>query len=120
MPASKFDRINSGDNALDRVQGNVAKAIDPVLSVALLDGRLVEDDVVAGALVPITLSTTPKDVAHGLGREYRGWIVVDKNANADVWVDPPTGTPLVDPNPDRALFIRLDASAAVTVKLWVF
>lgn len=118
--AGKFDTLKSGDNALDRVQLNISKALDPVLAVVLLDGRLVEDEVVSGQLVEIVLTTTPKNVAHGLGRKYRGWFIVDKNANADVWVDPPTGVPLVDPNPDRALFVRLDASATVTVKLWVF
>lgn len=48
-------------------------------------------------------------VAHQLGKVPVGWIVTDKNAQADVWRDP-----AVSPTGD---FIALLSSATVTVTL---
>ena len=50
-------------------------------------------------------------VPHKLGAVYRGWSVVRKNANANVWEQAPT-------MPKQ--FIELNCSANVTVDLWVF
>lgn len=87
---------------LDRVQDNIERAFRPVASKEILDGRLIQGVVVTTASVA---------VSHGLGRNLVGWAVVDKNANADVWR---VGTANAD------TLLTLDASATVTVSLWVF
>ncbi len=119
MGSPKFRRLNVKNEDLNRVQDAIADVIDVVVGIPVLDGRLVETEThLNGQEIPIILGTTPKNVAHKLGRAYRGWFVAGKNANADIWVDPPVAG--VDPNPDHTKFLRLDASATVTVTLWVF
>lgn len=73
-------------------------------AIPFLDGVLVED-------VQIT-SGTAKIVEHGLGREPRGWLVLGKNANANVWE---TATSVGSENR-----MTVNASATVTISLWVF
>jgi hypothetical protein len=59
----------------------------------------------------ITLGTSAVDVPHGLGRDWRGWRITSKDANAVVYEGTQT---------DKALFLTLLASATVNVKLEVF
>ena len=63
------------------------------------------------ATITVTLGTSPTRVIHGLDHAPN-WIIVDKNADANVWQV--VGTPV-----DRRFFY-LQASVAVTVKLLVF
>ena len=60
-------------------------------------------------LTNVALTTTAKEVRHGLGRVPRGWIVTDRDAQATVrrsgWTKQA---------------ISLLSSANVTVDLWVF
>lgn len=119
--APPVKRVQTSDEDLNRVQDSILPTVNALRACPILDGRLVETETDSnGHEIEIVLTTTPKNVAHKLGRAYRGWWVTDRNADARVWVDPPTGTPSVDPNPDHAKFVRLDASATVTVRLWVF
>ena len=69
--------------------------------------------ILAGTPVTVDLTTTTTAVPHQLGRPYRGFIVIDKTATCDVWRDKTyTSQP--------ATVIPLQASASVTVTLWVF
>jgi hypothetical protein len=97
-------RAFSGDAApeLKQLQDSVIKALNPIAATALIDGLLITAD----------LTTSFAPVAHKLGRKYQGWIVVGINASATVWED------VNALNQDA--FISLRASAACTVKLWVF
>lgn len=98
-----FQTIHTRDNPdLDRIQSNVEIFTRPLTNLPLLDGRLIED---------ITLSTSETLVDHKLGRAYRGWIIVDKDAIQDVYVSSAA-------LPER--FLALTAGGAVTVALWVF
>jgi hypothetical protein len=87
---------------LDRVQVNVRLFADQLINIPLLDGVLLED---------VALSTSETQVKHKLGRAYRGWIIVDKNAQQDVWV---SSTAL------NKTFLSLTAAGTVTVSIWVF
>ncbi len=112
-------RIQTSSEMLNRVQDSLIPPINLILGHPLLDGRLIETELgLNGHEVPLVLTTTPKDVAHKLGRAYRGWFIIDRNADARIWVDPAVAG--VDPNVDPTKFLRLDASATVTVRLWVF
>ena len=66
----------------------------------ILNGVLLKD-------VAVTSSSTT--ISHMLSRTPQGWIVVDKDANEDVW--------RVSWNTRQ---IVLDATGNVTVALWVF
>lgn len=84
------------------MQDNIERAFRQVVTKEILDGRLIQD---------VVITTASVAVSHGLGRTLVGWVVVDKNANADVWR---VGTANAD------TLLTLDASATVTVDLWVF
>lgn len=62
-----------------------------------------------GNLLNLNLTTTATQFPHGLGVTPQGFLVFDKNANADIW-----RTAWDDKT------ITLDASASVTAKIWVF
>ncbi len=115
----RFRKVNTSSEMLNRVQNAVADAVDPLLRIPILDGRIVDKETNSiGQEIDIILSTTPKNVEHKLGRAYQGWFLIDKDANVNVWVDPPVAG--VDPNVDRTKYLRLDASGSVIVKIWVF
>lgn len=69
----------------------------------LLDGRVI-------STIALTASV-PSTIPHSLGRDWLGWLVINKNANANVWVSATT-------NKDRG--ITLTASANVTIDLYIF
>jgi hypothetical protein len=102
MSVKPFKEITTKNEKLDRVQTNVTTFSDSVVSIEFLNGRLIED---------VVLGTTEVQVEHKLGRELRGWIIVDKNAQQDVWKSASTLT---------KRFLSLTAAGTVTVSLWVF
>lgn len=88
-----------------RVQDNVAKVVDPLLRNPLIDGRLIEG---------VVLGAATAEINHGLGRTLKGWFVTRRPANVSVWdVDQ-------DANRQRSKTLKLQASAAVTVDIYVF
>jgi hypothetical protein len=75
----------------------------------LLDGQLVSMDAAA--------STATQQVRHGLGRVYRGGIVVLQDVGtASVRFLPPEG----QADPATYLYFALSAANAVTFKAWAF
>jgi hypothetical protein len=93
-----------GNADLTRLQDSVSKSLRRLLSVAFLDGILVQGVVLQ--------SGAPTLVTHGLGRAVVGWWVVDTVAPAKVYRV--TGSSY----PDSIL--SLQADAATTVAVWVF
>jgi hypothetical protein len=108
-------RIQTKNEELNRVQDGIVPVLNALLTVPVLNSRLVETIPYNGTEIPIVLNTTFGNIPHRLGRRARGWIVIDQNADATVWRDTTPGA-----NPDETKFLRLRASAAVTVKLLVF
>ena len=74
--------------------------LQAILKIPLLDGVLKSD---------VEVTTSQATLRHGLGRRPLGWILVTKDANANVWEVSRNDTELV-----------LDSSATVTVDVWVF
>lgn len=87
---------------VDRVQTNVATFANTLLNTPILDGVLLKD---------VVLSTTETNISHTLGRKYQGWIIVNKNAQQDIWESSSNLT---------QRFIALTAAGSVTVSIWVF
>lgn len=100
-----LERVKTGAEDVRQLQDALQSFVRPLLSLQLLDGRLVEDV----ALV----SGQANYVPHGLGRRAK-WLAVSPNADARIWEDTATAAPV----PTTQLVLR--ASANVTVHLWVF
>lgn len=80
-------------------QQNVEDEFSAVNRISILDNRIISNVVVS----------TSTAVEHKLGRTPLGYIVINRNANAQIW----NGT--ID---DK--FLNLNSSGAVTVSLLVF
>ena len=98
-----FKKVNSDNSELAKVQENIDVALKPVLDAAIISGILVKQ--------VSLLSTQDNIIDHKLGREYRGYIVVDKNANANIWT---ASTKF------KQSQLVLATSIDVVVSLWVF
>ena len=99
-----FESINTTDSDIRELQYRLSTVLRPVTKAPILDGVLLED---------IALSTSSTDVPHKLGRAARGYIPVKMNASANVYDEESS-------NGDKENFLKLKASASVTVNLWVF
>lgn len=102
MALKPFSPIKFTDNLeLNRVQESISQYTNQLNGKFIVDGILINASLVNGSvnLVP-----------HGLGRVPNGYVVIYKSANSDLWDDS---------NPD-SLFLRLNVTANVNVKLWVF
>lgn len=95
-----FRKINTTDEALNKVQANVESAITPVLQCKLLDGHILSD---------LELVSGSNRIEHKLGRTLIGYFPV-RQSNASTIYD----TSIDDK------FLYLTASANITVSLWVF
>lgn len=99
-----FDKLQVGDDDLNRVQDRIKATLGALVQVPLFDGVLIENlELTSGAFTP---------VPHKLARPWRGYIVVANGANAVVWNQ--------SPGNDASTFLYLQPSASVTVTLWVF
>lgn len=94
-----FRKVMTSDHTLNTLQTNIEQAVGEVIRSPLLDG----------ALIDATLASGANTVLHKLDREIVGWIVVDRNSAATIYKTSSNSTDLV-----------LTASAACTVKLWIF
>lgn len=98
-----FVKVRTKDEDLRQVQDGVVKTLGVISRKEILDGRLLK------GVILLMAGTTL--VAHGLGREALGWIVVENIANAVVWQEQ-------SDVPSKLL--ALNCSADTTVSLWVF
>lgn len=103
MKPVAFKKIQSPDRITTQIQDNIEQAINELNRSEILAGRLVQNIVI--------VSGTPKSVDHRLNRKFKGWIVVEKGAEADIWSSVAT-------SPEKTLI--LNSSANVTCSLWVF
>lgn len=117
MPAPQIPQLRQGAQGLEKLlaelQVNVNKALTALyVGSAILDGRLIAspDGKLTGS-TPLVITPAGVELAHGLGRAFKGYLVVRKDAESDVWE-------VATSYPDRTL--RLASSARVTVTLWVF
>jgi hypothetical protein len=90
------------DRDLQQVQTRVAEALQGLDRHVLLGGKLLEEIVLDGA-------EDAESVQHGLGKTPRGWQIVEKNAQVDVWCES---------KDEKQIVFR--ASGPVTVSIYVF
>jgi hypothetical protein len=85
---------------LDRVQRNVSDFTRQVAEKEIVDGRHIAD---------VVLASGNNTITHKLGRKPVGWLVARKTAAADIYE--------VSADADRLV---LNASAGVTITLWIY
>lgn len=95
-----FMKTFTKDQDLMRVQSNIASAIEQIIRSLILDSNTIEIDVSASALA----------FNHGLGRVPEGWLVIDKDANVNIWA---TGT-----KTSRTITFQASGNAAIKVLIF--
>lgn len=105
MTLRSFQRVDTTDSKMREMQYRLEETLRPVTDSSIVDGLLIEDiDLASG---------TTKKIAHKLGRNMIGWIVVGRNAAQHVY-DANAG------KSDLDQFLYLTAGGTVTVNVWVF
>ena len=103
----RFEPYYGANEDLNRVQRNLEESIGILKDLEILDGKLVTADI----------TTASTNVSHGLGRSYKGFIVVKTVMAAGTTF---TGSIYEDPSDDDTIYLKLDTTANVTVTVWVF
>jgi hypothetical protein len=99
-----FNKFQAKDAQLNAVQQNVADAVEPLAAVPFMDGVLLQS---------VALESGANQVPHKLGRKLQGWQLLRVRGQATVWDDQDNNASLAE------RFLKLHASAAVTVDIWV-
>jgi hypothetical protein len=101
-----FKKLFTKDDELRRVQDEVALGFQQVDRQPFMNGVILTGVVLAA-------SSTDNLVNHGLGRVPQGFVILSKNATADIWTSTTT-----NPRPELTLILR--SSAAITATIWIF
>lgn len=105
MPGFKdFKKVANTSEDTAKLQERLQEFFSAIQNCDLIDGLL---------LTEVDLSTGANSIAHKLGRELRGWIVVRNRADSRLW-------DTQDNNTFKSKTLALNASADTTVDLWVF
>ena len=134
----RFEPIYGESDVLNRTQDNIQEALGHLASLEILDGRLVSNrvqdelkesldsltvrEIIDGRLISESIGTSGVLVAHGLGRPYKGVLVVKTSL--------PDGTDFTGRvreistaghNPDPSIYVKMASTAGTPdVSLWVF
>lgn len=100
-----FTKLTTGIPAVDQTIERIFTTFVGILSKQIIDGQLLKD-------VSIPTGSVVK-VPHTLSRKVTGYIVIKKNANAQIWDSEASNT-----LPTK--FLNLNSSANVVISLWVF
>ena len=103
MAIRPYRKVLTKERELQQLQDAVEVPLRDIIGRQILDGNLIEN--------VRLLSASDNLVAHLLGRAYRGYIVVKRDAAASIYDD-------TSPLPQS--YLNLVTSADVTVSLWVF
>lgn len=103
MAVKSFRRVRTEDGDIKQLQDAVANTLQTITQREILDGVLLTDIYVA--------TGAARDIEHKLGRKPRGYVVVKRDAESEIW-DSESDLP--------NSFLSLNSSANVTISLWVF
>ncbi len=106
MSGGFFRKQFTGDRTVDTLQTNVEQATAGLLKGIIKDGVLVTS---------VVLASGDNKVPHKLQRPIRGYIIVTKNANVDIY-----DKLITQSTSDKNIFLPLNSSGAVTISLWIF
>lgn len=128
MRMTGFKSINVKDPIQDRIQSGNKEQFNQLAKNPFLVGielTTYKDPIpfssTFGKEIPITLGASITKVPHKLGVEYQGYFIIEQDSPAIIHTYKPTNeSERVEQLKDKARYIYLVASQAVTVKLWVF
>jgi hypothetical protein len=98
-----FRKVQVKEIDVQRLQDAIANVFNTILKKQIIDGQLINNILITGG--------SPLSVNHGLGTLPRGFIVVNKNAQSDVWQT-------ISTTPNSTMI--LNANNTVTISVWVF
>ena len=101
LKAMKTIQPDSYDS--DVIQRNTKEFVKQLEDNIILDGILLND---------IVITTADTVIEHKLNRKFQGWMIVRKNANADVWE---SATQTLE-----SKFITLKSDTTVTVSIYIY
>jgi hypothetical protein len=99
----KFEKVFFKDYDLSRFQSNVDKVFDKIKTFSITNGNIVS----------ATINTTDTDVEHKLGREFQGWIVINKDGLGDIYQSQTV-------NSFKNVRIVLKSSVQVNADIYIF
>lgn len=100
-----FRRVQVKSDDVKHLQDGIAQIFNQILKKQIIDGIFIQDITITGG--------TPLEISHGLDNTPRGWIIVKKNAESDVWQT-------VSDTPSATMVLNATAATTVTISLWVF
>lgn len=101
MAINSIPRMQTTNREINQLQQSISQAVNPVLQNPISQGSLVTNQ---------SLSSGNNQVPHGLGRQAQGRAIVYQSAASNIY----------DYQKPDNKFFYLNASAAVTVSLYVF
>lgn len=105
MAISPLRKVRSDDDTIRQLQGAVDLVFQELLKKQIIEGNFLEN---------IALNTGVDNlVSHKLGRPVQGYIVVKRDADANIWDTEAQNTM-------KTSFVNLRSSADCTISLWVF
>jgi hypothetical protein len=112
--ARGFAKVSTGNVDVNRVEEKIRTALRRDISSVESSISSIQEGPGGGVLIEdVTLTTTPTDFRHGLGRVWKGYQVVK--------TDTDIGIPVSGNSADNKQYINLTGSAATaTVSIWVF
>ena len=100
----RYLKIQTNDSTLNRMQDNILRSVNPVVSNPLVDGQLLKG---------VSLQSGANLINHGLGRDLVGWIVTRLRQSATIY-------DTQDTNKTPSLTLQLVASGGCTADIYVF
>jgi hypothetical protein len=100
----QYKRVLQEDITLNRIQDSVEDFAQAIIFPAITGINIVKS---------VVLTTADKNVNHLLNRPFKGYLVINRNADSTIYTSTTT-------NNRTDLFIILKASATVTVDLMFF
>jgi len=96
--------FKSEDKDFMMMQTKWSGELNPLIRLPIIQGQLLEN---------VELATGQNVINHRLGRKLRGYIIVLKDTNRDIWDSQAS-------NERSNLTLLLESSGACIVSLWVF
>tara|TARA_R100000329_G_scaffold150431_1_gene143341 strand:- start:1290 stop:1625 length:336 start_codon:yes stop_codon:yes gene_type:complete len=109
---TRFGRVLQAGAEVTQSQDRAQELSDFVEKCPLLDGQLIEDIGILARSGGIQRDTV---VPHSLGRDYRGFIIVNTNTSS-----PPFESSTLNTTKSKTLLLTTLNSSAHTVSLWIF
>lgn len=95
--------LPTGDEISDRIQKGQTDQVNRIGKIPFNNGILLES---------VSLASGNTDVSHKLGRKFQGYLILKQTASATIYNN--------QGSTDDTKFLRLNASGATTVNIWVF